>query len=71
LAEEAAEVYGRIDVDLRFVHSDSSARKRDMHISPGRCSFVDNKGVKWHLAGKVETNPSHWPVLARGRACPP
>jgi hypothetical protein len=26
LAEEAAEVYGRIDVDLRFVHSDSSAR---------------------------------------------
>src|ERR1035441_8335143 len=25
-----------------------SDRKRDMHISPGRCSFVDNKGVKWH-----------------------
>jgi hypothetical protein len=43
LAEEAAEVYGRIDVDLRFVHSDSSARKRDMHISPGAMQFVNNK----------------------------
>ena len=35
LAEEATEVYGRIDVNLRFVHSDSSARNE---------TFISHRG---------------------------
>src|ERR1039457_3933324 len=71
LAEEAAEVYGRIDVNQRFVHSDSSARKRDMHISPATMRFVNNKGVKWHGSGKVEKNLSHIPFPPRGKGLSP
>src|ERR1017187_1501614 len=43
---------------------------RHAHLT-GTIRFVNNKGVKWHETGKVETNVSHIPVQPHGRACPP
>jgi hypothetical protein len=69
LTEEAAEVYGRIDGDLRFVHSDSSARRETCishrqpfglliikelsGMEPGKLRQICLTGRSSHMGGPV------------------
>jgi hypothetical protein len=64
LAEEASKVHAGIDGDFGCVHRGSRAPKLRQICLTRKIRFVDNKGVKWHSEGKVETNLSQLAVPA-------